>query len=91
MAIKSQDTKTPATSNGSSSGWKTQAYAMGILGGVLFGLLAAYLFARGAEEDANRNGGKPQSISSGQIITIALAVLGLMRQISELGKPAPKK
>ncbi len=89
MAIDKQSLKA-AVSGNQESGWKTQTYAVGVVAGLLFGLLAAYLFARAAEENATQNGGKPESISTGQLVTLGLAALGLIRQITELGK-TPKK
>ncbi|MBC8170512.1 MAG: hypothetical protein H7X77_02530 [Anaerolineae bacterium] len=89
MSLKSSENKSPATI---ASNRKTQAYILGAGAGVLFGLLAAYLFARSADEVAYQHGGETQQVSAGQMLTIAVALLGLMRQISELGKPPqPKK
>jgi hypothetical protein len=69
--------------------WKTQIYIVGVIGGGVLGFLSAYLFARAAEEDVARNGDKPR-ISTGQMIGLMLTALGLIRQISEAGRP-PKK
>jgi H+/Cl- antiporter ClcA len=69
--------------------WKTQAYVTGAFAGTLFGLAAAYLYTRAAREDADR-GGKLKPIGTGELITLGLAALSLVRQITELGKP-PKK
>jgi len=66
--------------------WKSRTYMMGAMGGAFFGLVASYLFARAAEEEAERNGGKPEPIKTAQLLSLALATLGLMRQISEMGK-----
>lgn len=71
--------------------WKRQTYITGTLTGAAFGLVASYLFARAAEEDAERNGGKPSQIKTGQLISLALAAMALMRQISEMGKSDDKK
>lgn len=68
------------------SNWKLQIYGMGIVGGVLFGLVSAYLYTRAAEEDADRNGGKPQPIATTQLIGLLLTTLGLVRQIAESGR-----
>jgi hypothetical protein len=73
------------------SGWKSQIYVLGAEIGTLFGLIAAYLYARAAEEDAERHGGKPEKIPTGQVLGLSLAALGLVRQITELGKPSRKK
>lgn len=71
-------------------GWKTRTYTLGLIAGGLFGLISAYLYTRAAEEDALRGGGKPQPVSTAQLIGLLLAALGLIRQISEAGKPARK-
>jgi len=65
--------------------WKNQIYLMGTLSGAIFGLIA-----RAAEEEAERNDGKPSKIKTGQLITLGLSGLGLIRQISEMGKPDKK-
>ncbi len=65
--------------------WKLRTYGMGLLGGTVFGLIAAYLYARAAEEDVAQ-GGKPQQLSTAQLIGLALTTLGLIRQIAESGK-----
>ena len=82
---------TQQTSNDArSSSWKSQVYVLGAAIGSLFGLISAYLYARSAEEDAERQGGKPPKIPTGQVLGLGLAALGLVRQITEMGKPAKK-
>jgi hypothetical protein len=71
----------------SAGGWKAKTYGMGVLGGALFGLLAAYLYARAADEGAQRNAGKPPSIPTVNLIGMLLSALALVRQIAEAGKP----
>lgn len=71
--------------------WKSQAYVIGAAVGSLVGFLSAYLYARAAEEDAERKGGRPSRIPTSQLLTLGLAALGLIRQITELGKPAKQK
>ena len=69
--------------------WKTRAYTMGAVVGLAFGLLAAYLFARAAEEDAVETGKKePEKIKTTRLMSVSLAALALMRQIAELGRRA---
>jgi hypothetical protein len=74
-----------------SPNWKPRTYTLGALVGAAFGFLAAYLYARAAEEDAERSGGKPKPVGTGEMIGLGLAVLALIRQVSELGKPTKKK
>jgi len=70
--------------------WKTRNYINGTFIGLVIGLLGAYLFNRAAEENADLNGGKPAKVSTAQLIGISLTALGLLRQISEMGKPSKK-
>lgn len=70
---------------------KNRIMLTGIGIGALFGLISSYLYTRAAEENDNQDAGKADSISTGQMLGIVLALLGVIRQISELGKPADKK
>ena len=71
--------------------WKSRAYVAGAAAGALFGLVAAYMYARAAEEDAQRNGGSPNKASTGEVIGLGLAALAMVRQIAEMGKGPAKK
>ena len=71
--------------------WKRQNYILGTMVGMILGTLAAYLYNRAAEEDAERQGGKPSPVSTTQLIGLSLALLGVIRQIAELGKSSKKK
>lgn len=55
--------------------------------GAALGLLSSYLYTRAAEECDNPEAGAPGSVSTGQALAVLLAILGLVRQIAELGKP----
>ncbi len=65
-------------------------YAIGAVSGALVGLLASYLYVRASEEEVGR-GGKPRPIGTGELIGLTLTALGLIRQITELGKSPRKK
>lgn len=66
---------------------KAQTYALGALAGALVGMTAAYLYSRAVEEERG-SGGQVQPLQVGQLITIGLAVLGIVRQITEMGRPS---
>ena len=55
--------------------------------GAALGLISSYLYTRAAEENDGADADKPEPISTGQLLAVILAVLGLVRQIAELGKP----
>ena len=71
--------------------WKTRAYTLGAVAGLAFGLIAAYLFARAAEEEGVETGNKqPEKIKTTRLMSVSLAALALMRQITELGRKEKK-
>ena len=59
--------------------------------GALLGLISSYLYTKAAEENSDGEAGSRGSISTGQLLAVLLAVLGLVRQIAELGKPKDDK
>ena len=71
--------------------WKSKAYLTGVAAGAVFGLVAAYMYSRAAEEEASRNGGVPNTASTGEVIGLGLAALAMVRQIAEMGKGPAKK
>lgn len=64
--------------------WKSQVYLIGTIAGTLIGFFASYLYARAIEEDVNRSGVGPR-LQTGEAIALGLALLSVIRQISELG------
>lgn len=80
MAVEPKSTQTlsPAQS------WKRSTYMTGAALGLVIGLLAAYLFARTAEENPAQP--RPNRIQTMDALKLALALLGLIRQVAELGK-----
>ncbi len=71
--------------------WKKQTYVLGALSGAFVGLLASYLFAKAVEEDDGNPDNERPPIQTAQLIGLALAAIGLIRQISEMGKTPKKK
>lgn len=55
--------------------------------GALIGLISSYLYTRAADEQGDGEPGSGSSISTGQVLAVLVAVIGLVRQIAELGKP----
>ncbi len=64
------------------SNWRLKTLVVGGLIGAFTGLTAAYLLIQRSEET-----GEPPAISAGQGIRLGLLVLGLLRQVGELGRP----
>jgi NhaP-type Na+/H+ or K+/H+ antiporter len=82
MAVKPSDPQAVAPASGGMN-WKTQSYLIGVIGGVLLGLLSAYLFVRATEE--NMTSDRPQKVKTMDLMKLTLALLALVRQIAELG------
>ena len=72
---------------GDNNNWKTQTYLVGGLAGLAIGLLAAYFFARVSEE-SNQEG--PTRIGTIDGLKLAVAVLAVIRQITDLGAGSKK-
>ena len=71
---------------------KARAMLLGVSLGAICGLIGSYLYTRAAAEHDRENPGAPRSISTGQALAIFLSILGVVRQVAELGKPKkPKK
>ena len=61
------------------SSWKIKTLILGGLVGALLGLAAGFLYIRMAEE-----AGGPREVSTGQVVKLSIAALGLVRQASQL-------
>ncbi len=70
---------------------RPQRLIVGGIIGTLFGLLGAYFYSRAVEDDVRQNGTQRNPVSTGEIIGLGLAILALLRQVSEMGRSAPKK
>jgi len=69
--------------------WKTQVYLIGSAIGAAMGFLSAYLFAKEAEDVADKKEERPD-IPSTALIGLALSVLTLVRQFAETGRKNKK-
>ena len=65
----------------SQDNWKSKVLIGGAVLGLLAGLGASYMLIQRAEQDGN----KPD-MSAGEGVRLGLLVLGLLRQVSELGR-----
>ncbi len=65
------------------SQFKRKAMLVGILGGALVGIVAANVFVKAAEEEAEEGDGE-LSITPSKGLQIGVLVLGLLRQLSNL-------
>jgi len=65
---------------------KARILLTGALLGAALGAISSYLYTRAAEEAGESDAGARRSISTGQLLALLLAILGLVRQIAELGK-----
>jgi hypothetical protein len=71
--------------------WKNQSYIVGAAAGLLFGLLSAYMFNRSAT-DAGAVPTGENRVSTGELLGLGLALLAIIRQVAEMGRPPePKK
>lgn len=66
---------------------KTRVLILGIGFGAIVGLVSSYLYTRAAEEHDSSDSAAPRTVSTGQLLAILLAILGVVRQVAELGKP----
>ena len=66
---------------------KTRILIMGVGIGAICGLISSYLYTRAAEESDGADASASRSISTGQLLAVLLAVLGVIRQVAELGRP----
>lgn len=73
------------------SNWRSQNYLLGAAAGLLFGLVSAYLYNRAAHDNGPMPDGRNR-VQTGEVIGLGLAMLGVVRQITEMGRgPEPKK
>ena len=66
--------------------WKTQTLVAGAVLGALVGLSAAYLLSQRVEKE-----GEALEMSAGEGVKLGLLVLGLLREITNLGERGEAK
>jgi hypothetical protein len=67
--------------NENNEGWKTKTLVTGALLGALTGLSAAYLLVQRADRER-----RPLVLNAGEGIKVGLLLLGLLRQVAQLGE-----
>lgn len=72
------------------SSWRTQSYIIGAAAGVLFGLLSAYMYNRAASDYGRLPSGENR-VQTGEVLGLGLALLGIIRQVTEMGRGPEKK
>lgn len=64
---------------------RSQIYILGSIIGLAVGFISAYLYARAADESENEN-----DLEAGDYVKIGLALVTLVRQMTELGSGKKK-
>ncbi len=83
MTTDTSHTQAPPTNDA----WKLQVYLISALIGLAVGLLAGHFFARVSEE----SGRPPARLKTMDALKLAISVLGVMRQVTDLGADGGKK
>jgi len=68
--------------------WKFQVYLLGALIGLAVGLLAGHFYVRVSEESGQEG---PAKLKTMDALKLAISVLGLVRQVTDLGAGGDKK
>jgi hypothetical protein len=65
--------------------WKTKLLLFGGIAGALVGVGAAYLYLRSVEAEQGSTVVSPRRVKPTAAVSVGLSVLGLLRQIANLG------
>ena len=68
-----------------SSNWKTKLMLLGGIAGALIGVGAAYLYVRSVDAEQGGLALAPRPVKTTAAVSVGLSVLGLLRQIANLG------
>jgi len=72
----------------SQTNWKTKIYVIGGVTGLVVGLLSAYFYARASEEHGVI---EARGLKTMDALKLAVALLAIVRQITDLGAGDSKK
>ncbi len=67
------------------SNWKTKLMLLGGVAGALIGVGAAYLYVRSVDAEQGGQALAPRPVKPTAAVSVGFAVLGLLRQIANLG------
>ncbi len=79
---------TSESSTQQASNWKFRTYMVGALVGICVGLLSAYFYTRVTEENGAT---EPVRIKTMDALKLAVSLLSVVRQITDLGASSSKK
>ena len=68
-----------------SSNWKTTWMIVGGIAGALIGVGAVYLYVRSVAAEQGGRALEPRSVKPVAVVSVGLAILGVLRQIANLG------
>lgn len=66
-------------------GWQPRVYAVGGIVGLALGLLSAHLYIRSTEENPVAAATEPVTPSAGDAVRLGVALLGIVRTVTEWG------
>ncbi len=66
-------------------------YVWGAILGLTLGIVSVYFYERASNENVSNPNEKPAQLDFGSIIRLGILLVGLVRQIAEIGAEAGKK
>ena len=80
MSVQNQDPHTQSV-------WWVRTLLLWTLLGTLIGFVAGLLYNREAQDYVQQNEGKPPAANRAELFGLILALIGIVRQAAELGRP----
>ena len=76
----------------SNNNWKTLVYLIGAIAGIATGLMAARMYTQSVESNRlpAESGKPPAKLEVVDVLKLGIAIMGLVRQISDLGARSEK-